>query len=75
MRSALHDQLDWLTTNLSQMCALAGLAMERATQVLLQADLILAEQVISDHGHLTRMQAEAEATSFCPARSASAGRR
>ncbi len=31
------------------MCGLAGEAMERATQALLQADLALAEQVITDH--------------------------
>jgi phosphate transport system protein len=64
MRTAFHKQLDALIAALSQMCGLAGLAMERATQSLLQADLALAEQVISDHDHLTRMQAEAEATAF-----------
>jgi phosphate uptake regulator len=61
MRTAFHQQLDALTATLSQMCGLAGLAglaMERATQALLQADLVLAERVISDHDHLTRMQAE-----------------
>jgi phosphate transport system protein len=42
------------------MCGLAGLAMERATQSLLQADLVLAEQVITDHDHLARMQTRAE---------------
>jgi phosphate transport system protein len=45
---------------LSQMCGLAGLAMERATQALLQADLPLAEQVITDHDHLTQMQTRSE---------------
>jgi phosphate transport system protein len=34
--------------------------MERSTQALLQADLALAEQVITDHDHLTQMQADAE---------------
>jgi phosphate transport system protein len=64
MRTAFHEQLESLTANLSQMCALAGLAMERATQALLHADLIVAERVISDHDHLARMQADAEATAF-----------
>jgi phosphate transport system protein len=64
MRTAFREQLDSLTANLSQMCALAGLAMERATQALLQADLTLAEKVISDHDHLSQMQTQAEAASF-----------
>ena len=46
------------------MCGLAGLAMERATQALLQSDLPLAEKVITDHEHLTRMKIEAEESSF-----------
>jgi phosphate transport system protein len=64
MRTAFREQLDSLTEALSDMCGLAGLAMERATQALLQADLLLAEQVISDHDHLTRMQAKAEESAF-----------
>ncbi|MDT5413028.1 MAG: hypothetical protein QOG14_5248 [Mycobacterium sp.] len=31
MRTAFHQRLDSLTANLSQMCGLAGLAMQRAT--------------------------------------------
>ena len=64
MRTVFHEQLDSLIETLSRMCGLAGLAMERATQALLQADLVVAEQVITDHDSLTRMQAEAEAASF-----------
>jgi phosphate transport system protein len=60
MRNDFHHELDSLTATLSQMCGLAGLAMERATQSLLQADLVLAEQVITDHDHLARMQTRAE---------------
>jgi phosphate transport system protein len=60
MRNDFHDELDSLTETLSEMCGLAGLAMERATQGLLQADLPVAEQVITDHEHLTRMQSSAE---------------
>lgn len=60
MRTAFHDQLASLTETLSQMCGLAGAAMERATQALLQADLVLAEQVITNHDELSRMQTQAE---------------
>lgn len=38
--------------------------MERATQALLQADLVLAEQVISDHEAIAAMSARAEETAF-----------
>jgi phosphate transport system protein len=64
MRTEFHEQLDSLIETLSQMCGLAGLAMERATHGLLQADLVMAEQVITDHEHLTRMQAAAEQSAF-----------
>jgi phosphate transport system protein len=46
------------------MCYLAGWAMERATQALLQADLAIAETVIGDHEQLARMQASAEEAAF-----------
>jgi phosphate transport system protein len=46
------------------MCRLAGIAMERATQSLLQADLVLAEQVIGDHEKIMAASARAEETAF-----------
>ena len=64
MRTAFHEQLDSLTETVSQMCGLAGLAMERATHALLQADLTIAEKVIGDHEHLARMQTGAEEAAF-----------
>ena len=64
MRNDFHGELNSLIETLSQMCGLAGLAMERATQALLQADLPLAEHVITDHDHLTHMQAKAEEASL-----------
>jgi phosphate transport system protein len=64
MRSAFQEQLDSLIETLSQMCGLAGLAMERATEALLQADLTIAETVIADHEHLARMQTDAEEAAF-----------
>jgi phosphate transport system protein len=64
MRTAYHDQLDQLTEQLGDMCGLAGAAMERATQALLQADLVLAEQVIDDHEQIVAMSARAEEAAF-----------
>src|SRR6201989_2199730 len=64
MRTAYHEQLDALTDQLAEMCGLAGVAMERATQALLQADLVLAEQVITDHEQMTAMRARAEESAF-----------
>jgi phosphate transport system protein len=64
MRTAFQEQLDSLTEMLSKMCGLAGLAMDRATRALLQAELAMAEQVISDHDELVRMQTRAEEAAF-----------
>jgi phosphate transport system protein len=64
MRTAYHEQLDALTAQLGEMCGLAGAAMERATQALLQADLMLAEQVITDHEQIAAMSARAEESAF-----------
>ena len=49
MRNVFHQQLDDLVVGIADMCGAAGEAMESATQALLQADLLLAEQVITDH--------------------------
>lgn len=64
MRTAYHEQLDALTAQLGEMCGMAGVAMERATQALLQADLVLAEQVITDHEQISAMSARAEESAF-----------
>ncbi len=64
MRNAYHEQLDALNNQLAEMCRLAGVAMERATQALLQADLVLAEQVIGDHEQIMASSARAEETAF-----------
>ena len=60
MRTVYHEQLSALSKQLGEMCGLAGVAMERATQALLQADLVLAEQVITDHDEIIAMSATAE---------------
>jgi phosphate transport system protein len=64
MRTAYHDKLDALTAQLGEMCGMAGIAMERATQALLQADLVLAEQVITDHDQISALSARSEETAF-----------
>ncbi|MBS4727551.1 phosphate signaling complex protein PhoU [Mycobacterium sp. SM1] len=64
MRAAYQEQLSELTGLLGEMCELAGVAMERATQALLQADLVLAEQVISDHDRISELSTRAEESAF-----------
>ena len=64
MRTVYHEQLVALSKQLAEMCRLAGIAMERATQALLQADLVLAEQVIGDHEQIMGSSARAEETAF-----------
>jgi phosphate transport system protein len=64
VRTAYHEQLAALTGQLAQTCGLTGAAMERATQALLHADVVLAEQVITDHDGIAAMSAEAEESAF-----------
>lgn len=64
MRTAYHEQLSGLAEQLGTMCGLAGIAMERATQALLQADLVVAEQVITGHEQIAAMSARAEESAF-----------
>jgi phosphate transport system protein len=60
MRTAFHEQLDVLTRSIGDMCGLAGTAMQHATQALLDADIVAAETVISDHQNLVIEAAQAE---------------
>jgi phosphate transport system protein len=64
MRSAYGAQLEALTAQLAQICQLAGSAMEIATEALLQADLLLAEQVIGSHENIAFAGSEAEQAGF-----------
>lgn len=48
MRERFQQDLRSLAASIAEMCEQAGLAMDRATQALLQADLELAEQVITE---------------------------
>ena len=60
MRVAFHEQLDALMRSISDMCGLAGTAMQQATQALLDADIVSAETVIRDHQSLVTQAAQAE---------------
>ncbi|MFW0785523.1 phosphate signaling complex protein PhoU [Gordonia sp. CPCC 206044] len=64
MRTAYQEQLDALNSILGEMCDLAGAAMARATQALLQADLAIAEEVISDNDRMSALSSRAEEQAF-----------
>jgi phosphate transport system protein len=64
MRVAYNEHLNELSSILGDMAGYAGAAMEKATQALLQADLTLAEQVISDYDAITALTHQAEERSF-----------
>jgi len=63
MRTGFHQQLDDLAASIATMCELAGQAMPRPTQALLQANLELAEEVMADLRDIapkvTRIEADA----------------
>lgn len=48
MRDTFHDELDQIGTELVDMSRMVASAMSRATSALLDADIALAEEVISD---------------------------
>ena len=64
MRTVFHQRLDALTATIGEMCALAGRAMQEATQALLEADAALAERVIADHDAIMFNAACAEHDAF-----------
>ena len=64
MRTAYHEQLSELDRQLGDMCGLAGVAMEHATQALLQADVAAADQVISDHEQIVAKRSQADKDAF-----------
>ncbi|MEE4023508.1 phosphate signaling complex protein PhoU [Gordonia sp. PKS22-38] len=64
MRTAYHEQLDALNTILGEMCELAGTTMARSTQALLQADLAIAEEVITENDKMHDLSARAEEQAF-----------
>jgi phosphate transport system protein len=64
MRTAFHEQLAALTRGIGDMCGLAGTAMQQATQALLEADIVSAEIVFSDHHNFAIQAAQAESDAF-----------
>ena len=60
MRAAFHEQLDEISDLLAEMAVAAGTAMNQATQALLNADLAVAEAVISGDDHLDELTSEVE---------------
>jgi phosphate transport system protein len=60
MRTVFNEQLSALCAQVSEMCGLAATAMEHATHALLQADLSVAEQVITDHERIVAMGRQVE---------------
>ncbi|MET7767956.1 phosphate signaling complex protein PhoU [Nocardia sp. NPDC005366] len=64
MRVIYNEQMADLAHLLGEMAGLAGSAMERATQSLLQADLTLAESVISEYDRIAELIGEAEERAF-----------
>jgi phosphate transport system protein len=64
MRQTFHDELDHIGRSLVEMTALVTAAMSRATTALLDADLGLAERVISDDGRVDAVRDELEGKAF-----------
>ena len=64
MRTEYHEQLSELDRQLGEMCGLAGVAMRQATQALLDADVVLADQVIGDYDQLVAKRSCAEKDAF-----------
>ena len=64
MRDAYHEELDGLSDRLVEMTRLVRSAMARASTALLDADLRLAEEVISADEHVNKLETEIEETVF-----------
>ncbi|GAB3140889.1 phosphate signaling complex protein PhoU [Amycolatopsis sp. NPDC004378] len=64
MREAYHVELEQLADNLAAMSVQVADAMERATRALLEVDLSLAEQVISDDSKVDDARAQCEEQAY-----------
>lgn len=64
MRTGFHQQLDTLTDQLADMCAMAAEAISQASEALLEADLTTAESVIARHRSILALDAHVEETAF-----------
>jgi phosphate transport system protein len=61
MRDAFHDDLDAISLSLVEMSQLANTAMVRATKAILEADLALAEEVISEDERIDNLHHDLDA--------------
>jgi phosphate transport system protein len=64
MRDIYHDELDQVGTALLDMTNRVALAMSRATQALLDADLSSAESVVTDDAQVDALRADLESRTF-----------
>jgi len=64
MRDAYHEELDGISQSLVEMANMVGSAMSRATSALLDADLTLAEMVISADETVDELYRETEERAF-----------
>jgi len=64
MREAYHEQLNHLADQLAGMCAMVADAMDLATKALLDADLTIAEQVISDDAKVDEARSACEEQAY-----------
>jgi phosphate transport system protein len=64
MRDTFHDELDRIGSVLVEMTKLVSCAMSRATTALLDADLTMAEEVISSDAEIDRLYRETEDRAF-----------
>jgi phosphate transport system protein len=64
VRDQYHQDLDGITTSLVDITRLAGSAINRATQALLDADLTAAESVITGDAAIDELYAQTERDAF-----------
>jgi phosphate transport system protein len=64
MRQTFHDELDQIGRSLVEMNSLVSAAMEEASTALLDADLILAEQVITNDERIDQVRTNLQHRAF-----------
>ncbi|MFC5994491.1 phosphate signaling complex protein PhoU [Pseudonocardia hispaniensis] len=64
MREQYQEQLDGLAAGLADMCDQTAVALDTATRALLDCDLPLAEEVISDDVKVDELRADVEEKAF-----------
>ncbi|MBV9313550.1 MAG: phosphate signaling complex protein PhoU [Pseudonocardia sp.] len=64
MREAYQSKLEELADELADMCGVVGTAMRKATQALLEANLALAQEVISEATRVDELRDRAEKDAF-----------